>query len=873
MSMLKLLVNLNSSSHFKLMMICHLSRLGGSQSNKQFRLFCVCSSLSNKRSHRETETIEKSQNESEVGDYFGVEFHSDTRKKEHEREKEAWLKSLETSTRQNEDKLTTEYNEDMAKHTSVKEVQEGKSEIVEKLLTHVSLKHEKKELTVPRTYGSIRFDKKKLDDMVKTKDNRKKDKDSIVQAGSINVHRVSNIAGKSVRKSFRMLGNRYEILKMGRSLRVGALKDNGMDPKSQCDDSVQESGLSFIEDQYFYNGAENEQLGTVSQTEIDARTAGASVKQSSKQEQPQINSDMDSFINVGATVRNIHLEEDDFSYIDQEYFREQPKINYQKKVHVFSRKRTKPEYLHSVGEEATSLDSIGKDPKSEDLKLSFKEESGSDYIEKQYFDYDPHVQVRQDKAMKGVMKEIIQKDELLGASVGDDIVGKLDKKSSDNFSDHSLTKVVKRKRGDSVEKNTKSQVSSVASKEMSGLDIDFDPHLRQDKARKKVTKEMAQKGERQNAFVGSDKLAKLHEQSVDNISNGSLKDLAATTAIGKSSDDKKESPKKITEISLKEPARAKKPETAYEVAIQKRRELEVASGRRLYGKMNPNDTDSKGFRILTKQVPDFTNVPSCDIAALLKQNIVYDDHDIVAFNKPYGLNATRSNTRVSVEYLLNKIIPSVKLHFVSGLGKETTGVLLCAKTSDMAKVLLEALNQEKCVKRYIVVTKNTPKLPRGEINIPLADGFVDGKVRKVLRPYGDSEFGIPSKLSKDAERAVTRYEVLDKQDRCALLECRPLTNVRQQIRAHLALGLNCPILGDHKYAHLDKMVPMKLHPIMLQRLGIRQAKVRTVPMHFHLRSVVIPEFLNGQNLVISAPFPGHLVKNVKSLRLRFPPRK
>ena len=66
-------------------------------------------------------------------------------------------------------------------------------------------------------------------------------------------------------------------------------------------------------------------------------------------------------------------------------------------------------------------------------------------------------------------------------------------------------------------------------------------------------------------------------------------------------------------------------------------------------------------------------------------------------------------------------------------------------------------------------------------------------------------------------------------------------------------------------------VSQKLHPEMLQMLGVRQAKVRHVPMHLHAKAVVLPEWTNGRNLFLSARLPAHFVQNMKWLKLK-PPR-
>ncbi len=57
--------------------------------------------------------------------------------------------------------------------------------------------------------------------------------------------------------------------------------------------------------------------------------------------------------------------------------------------------------------------------------------------------------------------------------------------------------------------------------------------------------------------------------------------------------------------------------------------------------------------------------------------------------------------------------------------------------------------------------------------------------------------------------AITKYRVLDANydASCALVECQPTTGRKHQIRVHLSFGLDCPILGDHKYSHHLKLEP------------------------------------------------------------------
>ena len=64
--------------------------------------------------------------------------------------------------------------------------------------------------------------------------------------------------------------------------------------------------------------------------------------------------------------------------------------------------------------------------------------------------------------------------------------------------------------------------------------------------------------------------------------------------------------------------------------------------------------------------------------------------------------------------------------------------------------------------------------------------------------------------------------------------------IKHQLRVHLSDGLDCPILGDHKYSHYGKLAPQNLPEGVLRRLGIPHSKTRYIPMHLHLQSILIP---------------------------------
>ena len=116
--------------------------------------------------------------------------------------------------------------------------------------------------------------------------------------------------------------------------------------------------------------------------------------------------------------------------------------------------------------------------------------------------------------------------------------------------------------------------------------------------------------------------------------------------------------------------------------------------------------------------------------------------------------------------------------------------------------------------------------------------------------------------------AVTEYKVLKTVMHMSLVEVKPVTGFKHQIRAHLGLGLGCPVLGDHKYTSVKRMdLPQRLSGETLHRLGIRQSKVRDLPIYLHSKHVQIPDIVPEKNVWIDAPLPHFFNKALKKLKL------
>ncbi|UXI21108.1 hypothetical protein NH340_JMT07051 [Sarcoptes scabiei] len=311
------------------------------------------------------------------------------------------------------------------------------------------------------------------------------------------------------------------------------------------------------------------------------------------------------------------------------------------------------------------------------------------------------------------------------------------------------------------------------------------------------------------------------------------------------------------------------------------------------GVIRKNKLDSKGFNILSSQIPDFRNQTNLEIVDHLERMIIIDRNDLIVLNKPYGFSVhgsvdvesnhrSLSNRSMNLIHFLPKLAERVrceKLYTVHRLDRDTTGVLLLAKTSARAKQLQQLFLEQKIQKRYLCITKNTPDQPEGIIDIPIENGFVyqyvygksvklkEKRERMVLCPEPMEKIRLHRRW-REAKKAITYYRVLSNHGNAALLEVKPETGLKHQIRVHLGFGLRCPILGDHKYSNLDSLKPQKLPSDILIALNVRQAKAREVPMHLHAHQLFIPKTSDYESQFVWAPLPYHFRKSMRSLRLR-----
>ena len=170
--------------------------------------------------------------------------------------------------------------------------------------------------------------------------------------------------------------------------------------------------------------------------------------------------------------------------------------------------------------------------------------------------------------------------------------------------------------------------------------------------------------------------------------------------------------------------------------------------------------------------------------------ILYEDDDVMVVNKPSGL-LTHAKGGLSTEPTVAEIIRA-KTSFASDtdrpgivhrLDRDTSGVLIIAKTADAAAHLQRQFAQRTAKKTYLAVTDGVPKLAAAKIYLPIG-----------RNPSAPSTF----RIDPNGKPAQTAYRVLTSTDNQVLIELKPTTGRTHQLRVHMA-HLNTPILGDRVY--------------------------------------------------------------------------
>jgi 23S rRNA pseudouridine955/2504/2580 synthase len=223
----------------------------------------------------------------------------------------------------------------------------------------------------------------------------------------------------------------------------------------------------------------------------------------------------------------------------------------------------------------------------------------------------------------------------------------------------------------------------------------------------------------------------------------------------------------------------------------------------------------------------------------LEAALLYRDDWLMALNKAPGLAVQGgSGQQRHLDAMLDALRfgSDERPRLVHRLDKDTSGVLLLARSARAARMLTESFRGKTARKVYWALVAGRPEKTRGVIDLPLIKQGDAGR----------EKVGLDAAAGRDA---TTLYHLVQRHGAVSWLLLMPLTGRTHQLRAHCAL-LGMPIIGDGKYGGA-KAHPAR--PVLPKRLML------------HAREIAIPHPEDGTTLRVSAPLPAHMAEAWKSL--------
>jgi len=223
--------------------------------------------------------------------------------------------------------------------------------------------------------------------------------------------------------------------------------------------------------------------------------------------------------------------------------------------------------------------------------------------------------------------------------------------------------------------------------------------------------------------------------------------------------------------------------------------------------------------------------PSEEVVKENEDLIIDNNEDFIVLNKSSGISVqggTKSKKNLVDIFAKSEIFQDTKPFSVHRLDKDTSGVFIMAKHRESAQLLTSLFRLRKVHKTYLAICHGELQKDSGEWNDDLT------------RYDNDKEI---------IEKARTLYKVLDKNSICSLVEMKPITGRKHQLRKQL-YSVGCPIYGDQKYkfSNTDKAINKNLM----------------------LHSYQIKFMIKDKKYTYTALLPDYFKKLLKTKRLSFP---
>ncbi|MGM0584085.1 MAG: RluA family pseudouridine synthase [Pseudomonadota bacterium] len=252
--------------------------------------------------------------------------------------------------------------------------------------------------------------------------------------------------------------------------------------------------------------------------------------------------------------------------------------------------------------------------------------------------------------------------------------------------------------------------------------------------------------------------------------------------------------------------------------------------------------------------PDRPAIPERD-AGMIRACVLWRDDHVIALNKPAGLpvqgGSGQGSRHVAALAEALKFGRDDAPRLVHRLDRDTSGVLLLARSATAARKLAGAFRSRATRKIYWAVTAGVPEPRAGTIRWGLvkAPGRGAGGEGEKMRLVHPDEV----EATEGAKRAVTDYIVIEAAARrAAWVALSPITGRTHQLRAHMA-ALGTPIAGDGKYGGSSQTNEG-------EGWGAKLGGAISGKLHLHARALEIAHPVTGRTLRLTAPLPEHMAR-------------
>jgi len=239
------------------------------------------------------------------------------------------------------------------------------------------------------------------------------------------------------------------------------------------------------------------------------------------------------------------------------------------------------------------------------------------------------------------------------------------------------------------------------------------------------------------------------------------------------------------------------------------------------------------------------------LAREMEDMVLYRDDHVLVLNKPAGLPVQGGP---GIVRHLDGMLDALRFgsldrpRLVHRLDRDTSGVIVLARTPGVAAKLASAFRTRDVEKTYWAVVAGRPVPTEGRIDLPL---------RREGGPRGERTRPA-DRDDPDAARAITDYRTLDNAgQRLAWLELQPLTGRTHQLRVH-CVAIRAPIVGDLKYHESDQN-----NAFTADIYGLPEQ------LHLHARALDLPHPAGGR-LRVEAPLPPHMRESFQILGFQAP---